>query len=101
MSFLLATRGHKTMPWFYVIAPIKSGYGKIYLPVFFIFPVFLVSDFVSLLWEPNGVASNVAVSAHVGGAFMGLLMGLLYLFFRRKSAAHRVFSYDDGFHELS
>lgn len=101
LSFLLISQCGQLMPWYFLIAPLKKGYGKIYLPVFFIFPIFLVSDFVSLLWEPNGVAANVAVSAHVGGAFMGFLLGGLYLFLGSKSAAHRVFSDNDGFHELS
>lgn len=101
MSFLLATYGSRLMPWGYLIAPVKNGYGQIYLPVFFIFPVFLISDFITLLLEPSGVAANVAVSAHVGGALMGFVLGAGYLFFRSKTASHRVFSHDDGLHELS
>lgn len=90
------------MPWGYMMAPIKNGYGQIYLPVFFIFPVFLVSDFVTLLWEPTGIAANVAVSAHVGGVIMGMLLGCTYLIFlRSKASSHRVFSNHDGLHELS
>lgn len=101
MSFLLATYGNRLMPWGYLIAPVKNGYGQIYLPVFFIFPVFLISDFVTLLWEPTGVAANVAVSAHVGGALMGFALGAIYLFLWSKTASHRVLSYNDGLHELS
>lgn len=100
LSFLLAVRGHRLMPWGYVLAPVKGGYGQIHLPVFFVFPLFLVSDFVSLLWEPNGIAANVAVSAHVGGCLMGFLCGGVYLLFRRKAASHRIFGHDYGLHEL-
>lgn len=102
LSFLLITKSSQLMPWGFVIAPVKNGYGQIYLPVFFIFPIFLVWDFISLLWEPSGVVSNVAVSAHMGGIFMGLIMGAYYLLFlRSKSAAHSIFSDDDRLHELS
>lgn len=101
LSFLIVLKHKDVVPWFYLIAPIKNGYGKIYLPAFFIFPVFLASDFMSLLWEPNGVAANVAVSAHVGGTLTGFVMGGLYLAFGSKTAAHSVFSDDDGLHELS
>lgn len=100
LSFLLIIKSNQLMPWGFLIAPIKNGFGQIFLPVFFIFPIFLLSDFISLLWEPSGIVSNVAVSAHVGGVFMGMIMGGYYLLFGSESAAHRVFSHDDGFHEL-
>lgn len=104
LGFLLITRGNQLMPWGFFIAPVKSGFGKIYLPVFFIFPLFLVSDFLNLLWTPSGIVSNVAVSAHVGGFLMGLIMGTYYLllfkFLGSKTTSHGVFSYNDGFHKL-
>jgi membrane associated rhomboid family serine protease len=102
IGFTLSTQLTRHMSWFYIVAPVQGrGYGQIYLPVFFLFPVFLVSDFVSLLWEPSGVAANVAVSAHVSGALMGIGCGILYLFFRSKSASHGIFSDHNGLHELS
>lgn len=101
LSFLLITQVNKLMPWGYLIAPVKNGFGQIYLPVFFIFPIFLVTDLLSLLIEPSGVVSNVAVSAHVGGFFMGMLIGIYYLLFlRSESATHRIFGHDDRLHEL-
>ncbi len=100
LSFLLIAKSNQLMPWGYLIAPIKGGFGQIFLPVFFIFPIFLLSDFISLLWEPSGIVSNVAVSAHVGGVFMGLIMGGYYLLFGSEASSHRVFSHDDGLHEL-
>ena len=100
LSFLLIAKSSQLMPWGYLIAPIKGGFGQISLPVFFIFPIFLLSDFISLLWEPSGIVSNVAVSAHVGGVFMGIIMGAYYLLFGSETSAHRVFSHDDGLNEL-
>lgn len=101
LGFLLFLKHSDLIPWFYMIAPIKNGFGRIYLPVFFIFPVFLVSDFVSMLWEPSGVAANVAVSAHVGGALAGMFLSLVYVFFRSKATSHSVLRHNDGLHELT
>jgi membrane associated rhomboid family serine protease len=101
LGFLIIVKATELMPWGYLIAPINKGYGQIYLPVFFLFPIFLVTDFMSLLREPTGVVANVAVSAHVGGALFGFFMGAYYLLFRSKSASHRIFSDNDGLHELS
>jgi membrane associated rhomboid family serine protease len=101
LGFLLILKHSDLIPWFYMIAPIKGGFGRIHLPVFFIFPVFLVSDFVSLLWAPSGIASNVAVSAHVGGALAGMFLALVYNFFRSKAASHGVLGHNDRLHELT
>jgi membrane associated rhomboid family serine protease len=101
LGFLIIVKGTELMPWGYIVAPIKKGYGQIYLPVFFLFPIFLVTDFINLLWEPSGVVANVAVSAHVGGALFGFFMGGYYLLFRGKAASHSIFSNNDGLHELS
>jgi membrane associated rhomboid family serine protease len=101
LAFLLILKNRELMPWFFMLAPIKNGWGKIYLPVFFIFPLFLVPDFLSLLSEPGGVSSNVAVSAHIGGTFAGMIMALVYIFFGSKSASHRVFGYHDRLNELT
>ena len=101
LGFLLIYRNSKLMPWFYLIAPIKNGFGKIHLPVFFILPIFLMSDFITLWWEPTGISTNVAVSAHVGGALTGMLMGVGYLLFGSKATSHGVLSDHNGLHELS
>ncbi len=79
MAFLVTIKRNQLMPWSYIIAPVPQGYGIIYLPAFFIFPVFLMTDFITALWEPAGVTSSVAVSAHVGGALVGFALGLTYL----------------------
>ena len=100
LGFLLVSHHSKLMPWFYLLAPIKNGYGKIHLPVFFILPIFLMSDFITLWWEPTGVTTNVAVSAHVGGALTGMALAALYLLFGSKASSHRIFGDNDGFHEL-
>lgn len=80
MAFLVTIKRNELMPWSYLIAPVSHGYGVIYLPVFFIFPLFLMTDFIASLWEPAGLSSSVAVSAHIGGALVGFVMGFSYLF---------------------
>ena len=100
LSFLLVFKHRELIPWF-VFVPIKNYWGEIHLPVFFIFLFFIVQDFTKLLAEPGGVAANVAVSAHVGGTFAGMILALVYVFLRSKSAPHRIFSYDDRLNELT
>ena len=85
MAFLITIKRGELMPWSYIIAPVPQGYGIIYLPAFFVFPVFLMTDFIAALWEPAGVTSSVAISAHIGGALVGFTLGAAYL-------AERVFS---------
>jgi membrane associated rhomboid family serine protease len=79
MGFLIVVKKAELMPWSYLIAPVSQGYGIIYLPAFFIFPVFVMSDFIAALWEPAGVTSSVAISAHIGGALTGFALGVAYL----------------------
>lgn len=83
MAFLVTIKRNEVMPWSFLIAPVERGYGVIYLPVFFVFPFFIMSDFIAALWEPTGVSSSVAVSAHIGGALVGFVMGFSYLFERK------------------
>jgi membrane associated rhomboid family serine protease len=80
MAFLVTIKRDQIMPWSYLIAPVQGGYGVIHLPVFFIFPFFVMSDFIAALWGPAGANSSVAVSAHIGGALVGFVMGFSYLF---------------------
>lgn len=80
MGFLVVIKRNETMPWSYLVAPVPQGYGIIHLPVFFIFPLFLMTEFITSLWEPAGISSSIAVSAHIGGALVGFVMGFSYLF---------------------
>jgi membrane associated rhomboid family serine protease len=103
MAFLMVVKKTETMPWTYFFAPVPRGYGEIYMPAFFIFPIYLIADFSAVLWAPAGVTSSIAHSAHIGGTITGLVLGFLYLlfaFFRRKTAAHSIFSDNDWFNKL-
>lgn len=79
MGFLMVIKKNELMPWSYMIAPVPQGYGVIYLPAFFIFPLFLAADFIATLWQPAGVQSSIAISAHIGGSLCGIFLGLVYL----------------------
>lgn len=85
LGFLLVLENTKLMPWFYMIAPVKGGYGRIHLPVFFILPVLLMSEFLTLLKGTSGVSTSVAVSAHVGGAVAGMTLAFGYLLLKKYS----------------
>lgn len=103
LGFLMVIKKNQTMPWSYFLAPVTKGYGKIYLPAFFIFPVYLIADFSSLLWDPSSILSSIAHSAHVGGTLVGLSLGIIYLvksFFRSKSPPHGIFSNHNGLDKL-
>ncbi|MBC7467156.1 MAG: rhomboid family intramembrane serine protease [Bdellovibrio sp.] len=103
MAFLMVVKKNETMPWTYFFAPVPRGFGEIYLPAFLIFPIFLIADFTAVLYTPGGVTSSIAHSAHIGGTITGLVLGVGYLvhvFFRSKSAAHRVLGDHDRFNEL-
>jgi membrane associated rhomboid family serine protease len=85
LGFLLVLDNSKLMPWFFLIAPIKGGYGRIHLPVFFILPVLLISEFLTLLKDTSGVSTSIAVSAHVGGAVAGMFLACTYLLSKKYS----------------
>lgn len=79
MGFLILVKKNELIPWSYILGPWRGGYGIIYLPVFFIFPLFLMSELISFLWNNQEAMSSVAVSAHIGGLFTGMMLGLVYL----------------------
>lgn len=82
MSFASIVLYRTRIKWSFFITPLKGGFGTIYLPAFFIFFVFLVTDFTRMLGSNDGVQSSVAHSAHVGGALVGIFLGFFYQFDR-------------------
>lgn len=83
MAFLCVIKKNEPIPWIYFLAPVNTpsqkGYGEIYLPALIIFPVYLMTDFISVLWQSDAITSAVAHTAHIGGSLMGLLLGVSYL----------------------
>lgn len=99
MMYLAVLKGRQNIPWSFWLSPQKGFHGTIYLPALLIFPIFLLSDFVSVLVNGQSVGQAVSYSAHVGGALCGLVMAL---YERRhhslgsETTSHGVFSHDDG-----
>lgn len=83
MAFLCVVKGGKSIEWTYFLSPAKNMFGVIYLPAVFIFPIYLLSDFTTVLQHQSGVQSAVAHSAHIGGALSGVFMGMYYLMERK------------------
>jgi len=83
MSFMSVAFYSKNIEWSYFLAPFKGFYGIIYMPAFIVFPVYLVSDFTTILSYEFGLQSSVAHSAHIGGTLVGFVLGVLYLFDQR------------------
>ena len=79
MGFMSIAFHSQNMEWSYFLSPVKGYYGIIHLPVFLLFPVYLISDFTTVLYYNTGVQSSVAHSAHIGGTLVGCCLGVLYL----------------------
>lgn len=77
MGFYVATELRTRIRYLYFVSPIPGHYGAIYLPTWLIIPMFLLVDLESLWATPEGLGGGVAYAAHLGGAFGGLLLGLV------------------------
>ncbi|MGZ3770868.1 MAG: rhomboid family intramembrane serine protease [Bdellovibrio sp.] len=62
----------------YVISPLPGQYGSIFLPTLLILPLFIFVDVANLLSAPEGLGGGVAYAAHIGGAFMGAVLAVIY-----------------------
>lgn len=83
MGFYAIAERRRRVRFFYMLMPIEKYFGAIYLPTLSIIPLFLVVDLASLISTPEGWGGGVAYSAHLGGAFWGLLTGFIYRFLRK------------------
>lgn len=79
IAFLSVVENKKNIQWSYFISPIEGGFGNIYLPAYLLFPIYLISDFTTVLYHSAGVHHSIAHSAHIGGALSGFVLGLLFL----------------------
>ena len=78
MGFVAAGSLRKNIEYFYFFAPVQGFYGRIYLSPLWIISLFLISDVTEMLSDPPGWGGGVAHSAHLGGAFAGLVLGLAF-----------------------
>lgn len=80
LAFLAVVANTQNIEWSYFLSPLKGYYGTIYLPAFLLFPVFLISDFTTVLYYTTGVQQSIAHSAHIGGTLTGFVLGIYYLY---------------------
>ena len=78
MGFVAAGSLKKNIEFFYFLSPFPGFYGRIFLSPLWIIPLFLISDITEMLSDPPGWGSGVAHSAHLGGAFAGLILGFAF-----------------------
>lgn len=78
MGFVAAGSLKKNIEYFYFLAPIRGFYGSVFLSPLWIISLFLIGDMTEILSGPPGWGSGVAHTAHIGGAFTGLALGLAF-----------------------
>ncbi len=76
----------KNIPYLYFIAPIRGWFGYIYMSPLWVISLFLIEDLTQILSAPLGWGTGVAHSAHLGGAFAGIVMGLAHRLGHRPSS---------------
>jgi membrane associated rhomboid family serine protease len=76
MAFYALFEERKNVRYFYGLWPTEGFYGFIYLSPLLIVPLFLVSDLSQVIGSSAGANANVAYSAHIGGAFVGIISAL-------------------------
>lgn len=82
MSYYVFREWRKNISFFYFISPIKDYYGFIYLPVWTLLPLSFLPDLNAYLTTPKELGSGVANTAHLGGAFLGVLLGAIFIYYR-------------------
>lgn len=85
IAFLAVLKGPNNIVWSYFISPLPNGFGKIFLPAYLLFPIYLLADFTSVLIDTQGISGSVAHSAHIGGALCGLTMGFVFHYYQQIS----------------
>lgn len=85
MGFMVTATRKRLIPFFYFFVPIRHYMGRILLSPYWILPLFLVEDLTRILADPPGWGGGVAHSAHLGGAFAGMLLGLAHRWGQRRS----------------
>ncbi len=78
MGFVAAGSLKRNIEYFYFFSPLPGFYGRIFLSPLWIISLFLLNDITEVISNPPGWGGGVAHSAHLGGAFAGLTLGLAY-----------------------
>ncbi|MCX7978864.1 MAG: rhomboid family intramembrane serine protease, partial [Bdellovibrionaceae bacterium] len=85
MAFYVFYEKRKRVCYLYFVTPLQGQYGHIWLPVWLMVPMFLISDFTSYLTTAHGLQTGVAYSAHIGGIVFGSMLGLTMRFLPQPS----------------
>lgn len=75
MAYYCIIETRRSIRYGFFLTPLQGQHGFIFLPVLLMVPLFLVSDFASLLSSPAGLGGGVAYAAHIGGSLLGLVAG--------------------------
>ena len=90
LAFYSLVRWQKKLRFLSLLFFVKWEHLMIYLPAWAGFAYWLIMDMAGYLAQ-SGIGGGVAHAAHLGGAALGVLLGL---FFRwRKTLSHRIFGY--------
>ncbi len=84
MAFYVFREWRKNISFFYFLSPIKDYYGFIYLPTWSLLPLSFLPDLNAYLNTPEELGSGIAYTAHLGGAFFGIFLGVVYLLYTFK-----------------
>lgn len=104
LSFYVFYERKSNISYIFVLRPFKeqqAGIDYIYLPRFLIIPMFIISDISGLLSSPNGLGGSVAYAAHVGGAFLGLILAIGFRVYERMTGNKVYNSIDEKSEELA
>ncbi len=87
MGFVASGALKKNIEYYYFLIPIRGFHGKVYLSPLWIISMFLIGDMTEILSGPPGWGSGVAHTAHLGGAFAGLVLGLAFKYGMTKKSS--------------
>lgn len=91
LSFYFIYEARRNIRYFYFLTPLPGQWGWIYLPKILILPMFIVSDFTSILSSPEGFGTSIAYTAHVGGTLFGVSFAMILKYLLKYKKPNQVF----------
>jgi membrane associated rhomboid family serine protease len=96
MAFAVGMNFKKPSRFWYWLLPHPSYTGIVYLPMWVLLSLWMISDIAGLLSTIEEIG-GVAHAAHMGGVLTGFVAAFGLTFFRwSKSSAHRIFGHTTG-----
>jgi len=78
MAFYAVYERRKRVPFFFFLSPVQGFYGWVWLPTWFIFPLYFIADIAAYFGTLKELGSGVAYTAHIGGMIFGVLTGYMW-----------------------